>query len=278
MKRHLQLFIIGSHNILLPLQNRHPHHIHHPMDQETAPTRSVVGSFYSNLLKLDTKDLNTINVKGHAKWERRLIDVERKRRKNSGNTAPTKAEKSRILSIGEGKAENSPVMIKDRKPIPSSWSLYPELFESVDDHLKTPFTFYNVDVAGSDALKEYDTFVSGAFHCNERCSKRRWTSGKIAISIRLYDHDQYNARVHHQRCRSCATLRRPTLDADTYGERVSYRLNKWSGFKMDPPFYGNKKTLPHDCENCEACSIGRCPHDKDDPKYYECGKNCRSDY
>ncbi|KAK3843863.1 MAG: hypothetical protein J3R72DRAFT_506815 [Linnemannia gamsii] len=100
--------------------------------------------------------------------------------------------------------------------MPRSWSLYPELFESVDVHLKKPFTFYNVDDAGLNALKEYDTFVSGVFLCSERCSNRGWTSGKIAISIRLYDHDQYNACVHHQRCRGCHALSRPILDADIW--------------------------------------------------------------
>ncbi|KAK3817132.1 MAG: zinc-binding domain-containing protein [Linnemannia elongata] len=248
------------------------------MDQETVPARSAIGSFYSNLLRLDTNNLNTIDIKEHPKWERRLIDAERKRRKSSGNKAPTKAEKSRILSVGEGKGENSSFTTKNTNSKPSSWSLYPELFGSVDVYLKKPFTFYDVDDDGLHALKEYDTFVSGFFLCSERCSKRGWSSGKIAISIRLYDHEQYNARIHHQRCRVCDALSRPTLDADTYGERVSYRLNKWSGFKMSHPIYGKKTTPPHDCENCEACSIGRCPHDKDDDKYFECRKNCRSDY
>lgn len=255
------------------------HYIHHSMDQEIiVPARSIIGSFYSNLLKLDTKKLNTIAIEEYQKWERRVIDAERKRRKSSGNTAPTKAEKSRILSIGEGIAENSSIATKNRNPKPISWSLYPELFGSVDLHLKKPFTFYNVDDDGLHALKEYDTFVSGVFLCSERCSKRVWSSGKIAISIRLYEHDQYNARIHHQRCCVCKTLSRPTLDVDTYGVRVSYRLNRWSGFKMNPPLHGKKKTPPHDCENCAACSIGRCHHDKDDEEYRECRKNCRLDY
>jgi len=92
--------------------------IYSSMDQEAVPNRSIVGSFYSNLLKLDTNSLNTINIKEHPKWGRRLIDAERKRRKSSGNTAPTKAEKSRIISIGEGKAEDSSVKIKNRNPMP----------------------------------------------------------------------------------------------------------------------------------------------------------------
>ncbi|KAF8925496.1 hypothetical protein BGZ47_003228 [Haplosporangium gracile] len=248
------------------------------MDQEIIPRRSVIGSFYSHLLKLDTENLNTIDIKEHSKWERRLIDAERKRRKSSGNTVPTKSEKSRILSFGERKAENLSVTIGSRNSIPTSWSLYPELFGSVGVHLKKPFTFYNVDDDGLRALKEYDTFVSGDFLCSKRCSKRGWSSGKIAVSIRLYDHDQYNARIHHQRCRVCGALSRPTLDADTYSERVSYRLNKWSGFKIHLPQYEKNPTPPHDCDNCEACRIGRCRHDIGDVKYRECRKHCRSDY
>ncbi|KAF9900905.1 hypothetical protein EC991_006737 [Linnemannia zychae] len=241
-----------------------------------APTRSIVGTFYSNLLKFDTKALNALNIKDYEKWERRVIDAERKRRKSSGDTVPSGAEKGRILSIGEGKAGDSPVTIKIQKPIPASWSLYPELSENVDGHLKKPFTFYSADIA-SLALKEYDTFVSGVFLCVGRCSNRSWSSGKIAISIRMYDRDRYNARIHHQRCRDCNALSRPTLDADTYAERVSYRLNKWSGFEIVLPSYTLKPTPPHDCANCEACRIGRCHHDKDEAKYSKCRKNCRSD-
>ncbi|KAG0267225.1 hypothetical protein DFQ27_009006 [Actinomortierella ambigua] len=157
--------------------------------------------------------------------------------------------------------------------------MYPELTENVEELLMKPFSFYEVDDSGSAAIKEYDTFVAGTFDCsNKRCSKKKWSSGKVAISIRMYGGDQYNARIHHQRCRRCDSLSRPALEADTYGERVSYRLNKWSGFKVVNPGQGSKTTPPHDCDNCEGCKIGRCRHDPDKPQFKNCRKNCRSDY
>jgi len=193
----------------------------------------------------------------YTRTERRLINDELVRRSD------------------ERKGNPPTVPTKKRAPM-ASWSMYPELGESVDEPLKKPFTFHPVD-DGLHALKEYDTFVSGAFICRRRCSNNRWVSGKIAISIRLYVGDQYNARIHHQRCRGCDALCPPTLDAETYGDRVSYRLNKWSGFQMLRPRYGGKKTLPHDCKNCEGCGIGRCPHDEDKEEYHMCRENCRSD-
>ncbi|KAF9315219.1 hypothetical protein BG003_003366 [Podila horticola] len=221
---------------------------------------SSPGTFVQTVRGMRSKNLGRLNMLQYSRDERRIINEELVRRSN------------------ERKVRNSTVKTKSLNPIPSSWSLYPELFGCVDENLKKPFTFYNVDDAGLHAVKEYDTFVSGVFICSNRCSKRGWSSGKITISIRLYDHDQYNARVYHQHCRGCHALIRPTLDADTYGERVSYRLNRWSGFKIDRPEYGKKKTPPHDCENCEGCSIGRCPHDFDDDKYSACRRHCRSDY
>ncbi|KAG0249857.1 hypothetical protein BG011_008867, partial [Mortierella polycephala] len=201
---------------------------------------------------LSSKMLGQLNMSQYSRAERRIINDELVRR-----------------SV-ERKANKSTVKSKSQKSMPSSSSMYPELFESVDEYLRKPFTFYNVDDDGLQALKEFDTFVSGVFRCSTRCSNRGWSSGKIAISIRLYDHDQYNARIYHQHCRGCGALSRPTLDSSTYSERVSYRLNKWCGFIMDNPRHGSRKTTPpHDCENCEGCALGRCPHDKDDVKYFE---------
>lgn len=193
---------------------------------------------------MSSKNLGRLNLSRCSRAERRIINDERVRRSS------------------------------ERK---ASWSLYPELAGSVDNNLKKPFTFFNVDRL--HALKEYDTFVSGVFLCSYRCSRREWSSGKIAISIRLYGDDQYNARIYHQRCRRCGALNRPTLDVETYGERVSYRLNKWSGFNIhhQPP-RREQRTPPHDCGNCEACRIGRCPHDADDEEYSECRRYCRSDH
>ncbi|KAG0308157.1 hypothetical protein BGZ98_008814 [Dissophora globulifera] len=201
--------------------------------------------------------------------------------KGAGQNMPKNKNQSSLKSKKQNSAKSNkknPPKNKSQAPMESSSSLYPELIECVDERLLTPFTFYIEENDGRHAIKEYDTYVSGKFKCSTGCARARWFSGKIAISIRMYSHNRYNALIRHQRCRSCEGLSRPTLDSDTYGQRVSYRLNKWSGHKMEPPkFRPGRMMPPHDCNNCEGCDLGRCPHDLEDEKYIECYKNCRSD-
>ncbi|KAF9163117.1 hypothetical protein DFQ26_002906 [Actinomortierella ambigua] len=170
-------------------------------------------------------------------------------------------------------------MTKTEGETPDRWSMYPELSANVEELLMKPFSFHSVDDDGQAATKEYDTFVAGTFACrSKQCSKKRWSSGKIAISIRMYAGNQYNARIYHQCCRGCKGVSRPTLEPDTYGERVSYRLNKWCGYKVENPGQGSKTTPPHDCANCEGCKVGRCCHDRDKPQFKHCRRNCNSGY
>ncbi|KAF9170447.1 hypothetical protein BGX21_009002 [Mortierella sp. AD011] len=154
--------------------------------------------FLKTIQRMSRKDLGQLNKSQYSRAERRMINDELVRRSD------------------ERKANKSTGKTKSRHPETSSWSLYPELLGNVDNKLKKPFTFYDVDDGGLPSLKEYDTFVTGDFQCSKRCSSRGWSSGKIAISIRLYEGDQYNARIYHQRCRRCNTVRRPTLDAETF--------------------------------------------------------------
>ncbi|KAK6436860.1 hypothetical protein LTR95_006945 [Oleoguttula sp. CCFEE 5521] len=77
-------------------------------------------------------------------------------------------------------------------------------------------------------LKEYDTSLMGSFSCtNSSCTKPRWTSKKIAITIRQRPGLRYNAR----QCESCGSTSRPELDR-SYAQRVLYRLAKWSGIAV----------------------------------------------
>ncbi|KAF9344633.1 hypothetical protein BGX26_004091 [Mortierella sp. AD094] len=198
---------------------------------------SSPNDFLQTIQGMSSKKLGTLNMSQYSRAQRRIINDELVRRSD------------------ERKAGKPTIKTKSRNPMPSSWSLYPELDWSVDEKLMKPHTFYDVD-DGLHALKEYDTFVSGVFLCSKRCSKRGWSSGKIAISIRLYDDDQYNARIHHQRCRGCDALSRPTLDAEAYGERVSYRLNKWSRFKVVLPKYESKQTPPTTVKIVKGVSSG----------------------
>ena len=109
-----------------------------------------------------------------------------------------------------------------------------------------------------DLLREHDTSIMGKFTCpNKSCSIDAWTSGQIAITIRQYSGLKYNARVYHQRCKSCNSLSRPDLDS-SYAERVSYRLAKWSGVALEEPPYSGRSQKPHESRLCEGCRHGHC--------------------
>ncbi len=154
-----------------------------------------------------------------------------------------------------------------RKPKPKanevdkSWSMYPLLHDSVSQLLEAEnlsFTFFHRD-SDKESIKEYDTNIMGRFKClNKACPNSAWTSKMIAITIRMYPNQQYNARVYHQRCKDCQHLSQPLPD-DSYAERIAYRLKKWSGVEMDLPSYttGNDGR-PHESHLCEGCKHGHC--------------------
>ena len=142
-----------------------------------------------------------------------------------------------------------------------SWSMYPALHDSVgrllgEDDLS--FTFFAID-KDKGSIEQYDTNIMGRFKClNKACAKAGWTSKMIAITIRMYPEQQYNARVYHQRCKSCGSLSQPFPD-DSYAERVAYRLKKWSGVEMDRPSYTDRESeRPHESALCEGCKHGHC--------------------
>ncbi|KAE8326497.1 zinc-binding domain-containing protein [Aspergillus sergii] len=67
---------------------------------------------------------------------------------------------------------------------------------------------------------------------------------KVAITIRMYPGDEYNARVYHQRCKSCNRLSQPILN-ETYAEQVAYRVKKWNGCTVEKPKYSDQSNSPH---------------------------------
>lgn len=76
--------------------------------------------------------------------------------------------------------------------------MYPELHNSVsrlleDDGLS--FSFFEVD-EDYGAIEEYDTNIMGRFRCeNEACRQSGWGSHLIAITIRMYTGERYNAQL-----------------------------------------------------------------------------------
>ena len=139
--------------------------------------------------------------------------------------------------------------------------MYPALHDSVGRLLEEDglsFTFFGID-EDEGSIEEYDTNIKGRFRClNEDCPQAGWASKLIAITIRMYAEQRYNARVYHQRCKGCECLSQPFPD-DSYAERIAYRLKKWSCIKMERPSYTVRTSeRPHESALCEGCRHGHC--------------------
>ena len=119
-----------------------------------------------------------------------------------------------------------------------------------------------------DSNNKYSTHVMGKFKCNnDACSTGGWGSKKVAILIRGYPGNEYNAVVFNQRCKSCNQLGILTLDKKSYVERVTYRLKKWAGVPIEQKYYVPKEGLPHERDFCEGCKRGIC-RQTNDLEYY----------
>lgn len=162
---------------------------------------------------------------------------------------------------------------KKSKPTPRKeyrWSMHPALHDKVsrlleDDNLF--FAFHDVDDSVG-CTKEFDTNIMGRFVCrNNGCTSNGWSSKKIAMTIRMYNGEMYNARVYHQRCQSCNRLSRPSLDG-SYAERIAYRLRKWSGIEVEAPTYSGESKGPHESHLCEGCKAGHCREMNREQSFY----------
>ncbi|KAK4194030.1 zinc-binding domain-containing protein, partial [Triangularia verruculosa] len=107
-------------------------------------------------------------------------------------------------------------------------------------------------------IKDYSTSIMGRFACrNPKCSSTGWGSKKIAIQIRGFRDNTYDAVVFKQRCRTCQHL---GINENSYIERVAYRLKKWTGVPMETPEYNAvERGPPHESSLCEGCKAGCCP-------------------
>jgi DNA-directed RNA polymerase subunit M/transcription elongation factor TFIIS len=147
-------------------------------------------------------------------------------------------------------------------PENSPWSMHPDLHDEVSQRLEAnglSVEFYEEGEI-EDSIRDYDTNIMGAFTCpNQSCPVQRWTSKRVAISIQLYDDEQYNAIVWHQRCQECDSVGSLELDVQSYTDRVVYRLGKWLGLQAPPPpFSGSIQGPAHKQELCEGCKSGHC--------------------
>jgi hypothetical protein len=136
-------------------------------------------------------------------------------------------------------------------------SLHPTIADAVAHEI--PSSWFNERDSELDSNNSWDTNVMGEFRCdNRRCHKSGWGSMKVAIRIRGYPKNGYNAVVYNQRCKSCDTLGNFTLDEASYVERVSYWLKRWAGIQVERPEHDRGAGPPHEAEFCEGGKHGHC--------------------
>lgn len=140
--------------------------------------------------------------------------------------------------------------------------MFPSLHQDVLNALSGSIAqiWFNDTNTDEGANNLYPTNVMGRFRCeNNRCRSKSWGSKRVAIYIRGYPGNGYNAVVYNQRCESCQELGQLTLDEASYVDRVSYRLKKWAGVAVARPYYEEKEGPPHMNDLCEGCKRGHCP-------------------
>ena len=141
-------------------------------------------------------------------------------------------------------------------------SLHQNVVNAVSDSIAS--TWFQKNESDEDVDNEYSTHVMGKFKCNNSaCTTGGWGSKKVAILIRGYPRNGYNAVVFNQRCKSCGKLGTLALDEQSYIDRIGYRLKKWAGVPMEQQQYASKKGLPHERNFCEGCKRGICQETND---------------
>lgn len=138
--------------------------------------------------------------------------------------------------------------------------MFPALHPRVLDEVSGDIDDVWFEEETNDSISnEHNTHIMGRFRCNTAgCSNGSWGSKKIAIVIRGYPENGYNAVVFNQRCESCNSLGTMTLDEESYVERIAYRLRVWAGVRVERPPFNKRRGPPHIPELCEGCIQGYC--------------------
>jgi len=139
--------------------------------------------------------------------------------------------------------------------------MFPSLHQGVTMAVsdKSHSTWFNKRGSDKDSKNKYSTNVMGRFKCdNDGCPIRGWASKKVAILIRGYPENGYNAVVFNQRGKARNGLGTLILNENSYIERVAYRLKKSAGVPMKEQHHAGKAGLPHKRELCEGCKRGYC--------------------
>ncbi|ETI22357.1 hypothetical protein G647_06431 [Cladophialophora carrionii CBS 160.54] len=136
-------------------------------------------------------------------------------------------------------------------------SLHQAVANAVSDQMAVPW-FCEID-SDRGARNKWTIHVMGRFRCRNTCGTNGWSSKKVAILIRGYDLNGYNAVVFNQRCRTCDQLGTLTLDENSYVERVADRIQIWAGVQVRRGRHPTSKpSKPHERALCEGCKRGVC--------------------
>ena len=139
----------------------------------------------------------------------------------------------------------------------TSPSLHEDVVNAVSHSMD--FTWFCESNSDRGTNNKYTTHVMGKFRCMKKgCCTNGWSSKKVAILIRGYAENGYNAVVFNQRCKTCNQLGSLTLNEKSYVERVAYRIQKWAGVQLEQQYYASKGGIPHKKEFCEGCKRGVC--------------------
>ena len=167
----------------------------------------------------------------------------------------TNTKKNATNKAMTSKVTNKQYKSKKKANYPSY--IYPQYHNNIAAELSNVI-FCNISNS-VNCINEYDTNIIGIFECNNyNCNNKRWSSKKVAITIRMFSNNKYSVIVYNQRCKLCNNLGIPTIDEDCYTERVVYRIKKWLGYKVEQPIYLGTSKGPHESAFCEGCRVGHC--------------------
>ncbi|KAK4443165.1 hypothetical protein QBC34DRAFT_386546 [Podospora aff. communis PSN243] len=103
------------------------------------------------------------------------------------------------------KRNNAKLKNKDKLAVYTYPSLHDDVLEASGGTI-SPTPYFNEVEDDGTSIREYDTNIMGRFQCSDQnCSQPGWGSGVVAIHIRQFDDNSYNADVFGQRCKRCTS-------------------------------------------------------------------------
>lgn len=124
---------------------------------------------------------------------------------------------------------------------------YPLLHEAVAkafDNVSqpVPLPLFQHHAHKSKVTRDDTTSIAGRFQCrNHKGYAPSWGSKEIAIQIREFADNTYDAVVFKQLCRKCHHPASVRIDEESYVERVVCQLRKWAGVPIETPEHSEEE-------------------------------------